>query len=105
MIEGQCPICDSNSPYHRCPGGPPPCRNHGRDAVCTECIDHHVSDSYGFPHPTEARGRTRYQRCGHCEQMIEPPHWVCDVEARWFGCIACFKRLLSPADAAAPTPR
>jgi hypothetical protein len=106
-----CPQCNSTSPRHRCPVVPrtPPinagCPHHAEDAVCTECPGHTATDGYGFPHPTEAKGLRRLQRCKHCGELIEPPHWVNDIRGAWFGCVPCFKRAQQVASEGDATPK
>jgi hypothetical protein len=67
---------------------PPACTSwHGEDACCTLCTS--TTCGRGFPHPSEAQGRKRYQQCSHCSDWVEPEHWVHDIRGAWFGCSWC----------------
>lgn len=68
------------------------CPHHGADACCPECPGHTATDGIGFPHPSEARGRWRLQRCSRCRRLVGPDRWVHDPARALFACKACARR-------------
>ncbi len=67
------------------------CPHHGLDSCCPECPGHKSKDKRGFPHPAEAKGRLRLQRCDHCGRYVDSASWLHGPKATptFFGCIEC----------------
>lgn len=65
---------------------------HEIGACCPDCPDVTATDGLGFPHPSEAHGRRRLQRCARCKRLVPPERWVHAPARGFFGCKACARR-------------
>lgn len=71
------------------------CPNHGDDACCPECPGHKSKDKRGFPHPAEAKGRTRLKQCAYCLEYVDSASWLhgAKMAPSFYGCIECHANL------------
>jgi len=66
-----------------------PCPHHGAGDYCTECPGARFVDGFGFPHPSEARGRRPLRRCRSCTRFVGRDQFVHDIPRAIFACRRC----------------
>jgi len=70
------------------------CPHHTEHDVCERCPERYDTDSRGFVHRLDCKGRTPLRQCHGCSIFKPPTEWS---QVDWFRCATC-------APGAAPTP-
>lgn len=63
-----------------------PCALHAKGSVCDQCPARYPTDSFGFPHATDAAGRLRLRLCPLCRKLKTHSEW--NLKA-WDRCLEC----------------